>query len=280
MRHLSALCFAVIMLLTACQSEEQKAQQIIAKAQQSYQTGQYNQAKIEIDSMRRHFPNEFDAIREGLQLMRKIELKENQRTLQFADSILAIRRVQADSLFQYFTFNKEAGIEDMGHFTPKRLTVERNVERNYIRAQVNEYGDLTLSSVYYGPRQINHTGLKMEIGDGSNAQTLAVAYDGGRNYRFKDNDHYSEIVTYDAKAQNGLVDFITHYNKERIKVRYTGGSSYIIYLDDVSKQAIQDASALSFVLSEITRLQQEQKIASEKISFLETKIAKKERAIK
>ncbi len=264
-------------MLASCGNEEKAAKELLSKAQASYAQGRLNQAKMQIDSIRMNYKGEVETIKEGIQLMRKVNIQENKRTLAYADSLLVIKRAEVDSLVQYFTFNKEEGVEDMGHFLHKRLTIEGNVERCYIRPQVNEYGELSLVSVYYGPKEIKHTGLKMSIGDGSEAETLVVPFDGGRNYRFSDNGNYSEIVTYNQNAMNNIADFVLQYKDQRIKVNYSGGNPYIIYLDDVTKNAITDSYALAIALSDVTRLQQEAKIAGEKINFLERKVAENEK---
>ena len=272
MKRISLIILSVL-ILASCGNDEKKAKELLGKAQTSYEQGKLNQAKLQIDSIRVDYKGEVETIKEGVQLMRKINIQENKRTLAYADSLLVIKRAEVDSLLQYFSFNKEEGIEDMGHYLHKRLTIERNIERCYIRPQVNEYGDLSLASVYYGPREIKHTGLKMAIGDGSTAETMVVPFDGGRNYRFNENGNFSEIVTYNQEALNNIADFVLQYKDQRIKVYYTGGSSYIIYLDDVTKNAIADSYALAIALSDVTRLQQEAKIAGEKINFLERKVA-------
>lgn len=269
------LYLVLAVLLTACSNNTEKASLLLEEARALYEEGSLNKAKIQLDSIRSAYPKEFKVIKQGIQLMREIELKENERTLAYTDSLLIVRQQEAAELEKNFVYVRDSAYEEIGNYILKGMTVEKNVERCYIRTGVNEYGEMYIASVYYGKGNINHTGLKAEIKDGSNAETLSIPYDGGRNYRFSDNGMQSEIVTYKKEAENGLIAFINHYKNERIKVIYTGGKNYVIYLDDFSKKAITETFELATVLSDITRLRQENKIAAGKVEFLKKRIAEK-----
>lgn len=269
--------FSIALLLIGCNQNKEKASLLIEEARELYEMGSLNQAKLRIDSMRTTFPKEFDLINEGRQLMRRIELKENERNYAFADSLLTERQTQAEILKKDFVLVKDEQYEELGTYILKGLTVERNIERCYIRTGVNEYGDIYIASVYFGKGNIKHTGIRVEIKDGSNAETIAIPYDGGTNYRFSDGGNQTEIVTYKKENENGVINFINHYKDQRIKVTYTGGKPYIIYLDDLSKKSIAKSYDLAVVLTDITRLNQEKKVAAGKIEFLKKKIEEKEK---
>lgn len=269
------LFFSTAFLLTACSNNTEKATLLLEEARDLYASGALNQAKMRIDSMRSTYPKEFPLINEGRQLMRQIELKENERNLAYADSLLTVKKAEAEILQKDFVFEKDEQYEELGTYMLKGMTVERNVERNYIRAGVNEYGEMFISSVYFGKGNINHTGIRVEIKDGTNAETISVPYDGGRNYRFSDGGNKTEIVTYKKDKENGVINFIDYYKDQRIKVTYTGGKPYVIYLDDFSKKAIIKTNQLAMVLSDITRLGQEKKVAEGKIEYLKKRIQEK-----
>lgn len=269
------LLLATIILAAACTNNEEKAGSLLNEARGLYEIGALNSAKVQIDSLRATYPKEFKVVKQGIQLMREIEVKEHERTLAYTDSLLLVKTEEATMLEKEFVYLRDTIYEEIGNYTMKGMSVERNIERSYIRTGVNEYGEIYIASVYFGGGSINHTGVRFEIKDGSNAETLAIPYDGGRNFRFSDGGNKSEIVTYKAAAENGVIAFINHYNEERIKVTYTGGKPYIIYLDDFSKKAILKTFELATVLTDITRLKQENKIAAGKIEFLKKRIADK-----
>lgn len=95
-----------------------------------------------------------------------------------------------------FAFEKDSVYEEIGNYIWKQQTIERNVQRCYVRCGVNEEGEMYLASVYYGGRPIEHTGIKLSLKDGQFAETASIPYDGGLNYRFKDMGSTTEVVTY------------------------------------------------------------------------------------
>ena len=95
------------------------------------------------------------------------------------------------------------------------------------------------------------TGIKLSLKDGQFAETASIPYDGGLNYRFKDMGSTTEVVTYKGEHCVDAVKFIYDNEKERIKVEYTGGKPYIIYMADADKKAIVNTFNLATVLSDI-----------------------------
>ena len=264
-----------VFLLQGCSNKE-NASLLLEDAQSLFEKGSLNDAKLRIDSLQSTYPKEFNLIKQGRQLLRRIELKENERNYAYADSMLTVKQQQAQDMSKEFNFVKDEKYEELGNYIYKGLLVENNVQRSYIRTGVDEYGRIYIASVYYGNANINHTGMKAEIPDGSNVQTLEVPFDGGRNYRFSDGGAKSEIVTYNEEKENGIIGFIAANAGQRIKITYTGGKTYILYLDDFTKKAIVKTSEMAAVLKDIIRLQQEKKVSEGKITYLQNRISVKE----
>ena len=218
----------------------------------------------------------YEEVRAAMQLMRKIELAEARRTFAYADSMLAVKQVEVEELKKGFLFEKDTAYQSVGMFIPKTQQIERNVERSYLRSQVDEKGKMQLASVYFGASPIAHEALRVELPDGSFAETLPVPYDGGNNYRFRDNGNYSEIVTYRNGNDNGVVKFIYNFPKERIKATYLGRKKYVMYIDKQAKDALVATYNLAAVLSEIDRLQKEKVSAERTIASLQRRIENRE----
>ena len=264
--------FSAVLLLSSCNNDKQKAQQIFNDATGYYDSGQLNTAKIYIDSLKSTYPKEFDLIKQSIKLMWKIELKENQQTYNYTDSLLRIQTHIADSLKDSFDFVKSE-YEDKGTFVYKGMGVEKNVERSYLRSGVYENGDIYLSSVYFGKGNINHTGVKLDIPDsGQSVSTSEIPYDGGTNYRFNDGGNSSEIVTYKRGKDNGAIAFIADNIDKKIKVTYTGGKNYVTYIDKTAQKSIAKSFELAMILFDIHRLRQENDIAEGKINYLQRKL--------
>jgi hypothetical protein len=257
---------------TGCNRREEEAKARLDYAKSLYEQQEFAAAKSEIDSIRALYPTEVKTLKEALVLMRRVEMKEAERNIAFCDSLLPIRQEEAKAASKGFVFEKDSAYEEIGNYIWKQQTVERNVERSYIRCGVNEKGEIYLTSVYFGSRPISHTGIKLSVGNSLFAETASVPYDGGINYRFTDNGNMSEIVIY--KGENGIdaVKFVCANAKERIKADYIGGKTYAIYLADADKQAIVTTYELAVILSDIEKLTAERGKSLERKAYLEGKL--------
>ena len=111
--------------------------------------------------------------------------------------------------------------------------------------------------------------------DGLFAETPAIPYDGGLNYHFKDLGNTTEVVTYQGEKCEDAVKFIFANKEKRIKVEYTGGKPYILYIADADKKAIASTYELAVVLSDIEKLTKEKEKATKKLAYLEKKLSGK-----
>lgn len=269
----SAICIALAAItLAACNQTEKEAQARLNNARSMYERNEFFAAKSEIDSLRALYPKEYKVLKEGLVLMRQVELKEAERTIAFCDSLLPIKIEEAEALKKGFNFEKDSVYEEIGNYIWKQQTIERNVQRCYIRSGVNEKGEIYLASVFYGGAPINHTGLKVSTPDGQFAETASIAYDGGVNYRFKDLGKTTEVVTYKGEKGLDAAKFISTNVKERIKAEYTGGKPYTIYIADGDKKAIAATFDLATVLSDLENLIKEKDKSTNRIAYLKNKL--------
>nr|WP_129734977.1 hypothetical protein [Parabacteroides goldsteinii] len=269
----SAICIAFAAItLAACNQTEKEAQARLENARSMYERNEFFAAKSEIDSLRALYPKEYKVLKEGLALMRQVELKEAERTIAFCDSLLPIKIEEAETLKKGFAFEKDSVYEEIGNYIWKQQTIERNVQRCYIRSGVNEKGEIYLASVFYGGAPINHTGLKVSTPDGQFAETASIAYDGGVNYRFKDLGKTTEVVTYKGEKGLDAAKFIATNVKERIKAEYTGGKPYTIYIADGDKKAIAATYDLAIVLSDLENLIKEKDKSTNRIAYLKNKL--------
>lgn len=258
--------------LAACNNAEREARARLEGARGMYERSEYFAAKSEIDTIRALYPKEFKVLKEGLSLMRLIELKEAERTISYCDSLIPIKEEEAEVLKKGFVFEKDSAYEEIGNYVWKQQTVERNVQRCYIRSGVNEKGEMYLASVFYGATPIKHTGIKVSTGDGQFAETAAIAYDGGVNYRFEDLGKTTEVVTYKGEKGIDAMKFVSANVKERIRVDYTGGKPYVIYIAEGDKRAIAATFSLATVLSDLETLRKEKDKSTRRIAYLKNKL--------
>lgn len=261
--------------LSGCNNTEKEAQARFDKAKAMYENSEFWGAKNEIDSIRIFYPKEFKVLKEALSLMRLVEMKEAERNIAFCDSLLPVRLNEFEELKKGFTFEKDSVYDIIGNFVWKQQTIERNIQRCYIRAGVNEKGEMYLASVYFGGKPIEHTGIKVSTKDGLFAETPAIPYDGGTNYRFKDMGNTTEVVTYKGDNAENTVKFIYANPKVPVKVEYTGGKPYTMTIADGDKKAIAATFDLATVLSDIDKIGKEKDKANKKIAYLQGKLEEK-----
>lgn len=264
------------LVLTGCNNNEKAAQARLDNARSMYERSEFFAAKSEIDSIRILYPKEFDIIRKGLTLMRQVEQKEAERNLAFCDSLLPIKLQELDVLKKNFNLEKDSAYNEIGNYVSKQQTIEKNIQRCYIRSGVNEKGEMYLASVFYGGKPINHTSIKLTTKDNLFAETPAIPHDGGLNYHFKDMGSTTEVVTYIGEKCKDVVELIYNNPKERIRVEYTGGKPYVLYIADADKKAIAATYELAVVLSDIEKLTREKEKSIKKLAYLEKKLTEKE----
>ena len=87
-----AICITLIaVILTGCNGDEKAAQARLDKARAMYENNEFFGAKNEIDSIRALYPKEVKVLKQGLTLMRQVEVKEAERNIAFCDSLLPIK---------------------------------------------------------------------------------------------------------------------------------------------------------------------------------------------
>ena len=258
--------------LTAC-GKTREAREQLTLAQSFYENKQFSAAKNAIDTLRLSYPREVEVLKEALVLMRLVERGESERNIAFCDSLMPIRMQEVEKLKKGFVYEKDSTYEEIGNYVWKQLTVERNIERSYIRCGVDEKGEIYLASIYFGRRPLNHTALRIGAPDGSYAETAAIPYDGGMNYRFKDEGSTTEVVTYKGENCLAAVRFLYAVaDKVRIKAEYIGGTAFSLYLSENDKKIIRATYDLAVVLSDIEAMRRIKDKSEKKIAYIDSKI--------
>ena len=267
---------SAVLLLFACNKKKMDARTYLENARSFYTNADYESAQKMLDSLKILYPKDFEVLKEGLQLSRLVEFKQQTRNLIICDSLLQIRRIERDSLKSDFIFEKNPEYNDIGEYYQKSQKLENNLQRSYIRSGVNELGVMELASVYYGDKPIHHAGLKVSNPQDEYTQTTEIPYDGGMNYTFTNLKKTTEVVTYMNGKDNGVILFIYNNIKVPLKAEYTGGKKYNIPISQSDKEALVKTYDFSVVLSDIDKLNKEKEKISKRIEYLQGKIAGQE----
>ena len=274
-RNILKSCYGIIIFLfifAGC-GKDNDAQKRLDEAKEMYNNELFASAKIVLDSISILYPREIEIRKEALTLMRLVELGECTRNIAYCDSVIPILTGALDNLKKGFVFEKDTDYDEIGKYIWSTMTVERNVERSYIRCGVNEEGEIYFASVYFGGRPIEHTGLKLSTKDGTFGESPVISHDGASNYRFSDMGNTTEVVTFRGSNCKSITDFIMIIDvKERIKAEYTGGKSYSLNLSENDIKAMKATCELAEVLKEINTLQKNRSMSEKKIMIINEKL--------
>lgn len=258
-----------LFLLAACDDGgEKKAQLRLQAAQEALQAGDYNGAKLQIDSIKVLYPKAFKARKEGIGLMQQIELKEQQQSLLFLDSMLQEKQKDFEAIKDKYVLEKDTAYQEIGNYFYPTQTVEKNINRTYLRAQVSERGQMSLTSIYCGPSNIHHTAVKVSIKDGSFAQTPASK----DIYETSDLGVKIEKADYKLGSDGDVIGFIALNKDNNIKVEFIGDRTYATVMSPADRRAVAEVYALAQILASIEQINKEIKEAKLKIDFVTRKI--------
>ncbi len=261
------------LILTSCgENIEQKATERLNSAQQAFVSGDYNEAKLQIDSIKILYPKAFEARKEGIKLMQQVELKEQRESLVYLDSMLSVKTEEFDSMKSKFVLEKNAEYQKVGNYFWPTQTVENSLHRSFLRFQVNEQGIMSMTSIYCGPSFIHHLAVKVTAPDGTFAETPASR----DSYETTDLNEKIEKADYKMGEDGNVMGFLYLNRDKKIKVEYLGGKKYNFQMTGADLTALTNLYELSQVLSAITQIKKEQEEANLKIQFIEKKIAEKE----
>ena len=209
------LIIAVVAVMASCaESVEQQAEKHLNNAKEAFSIGNYNVAKQEIDSIKILFPKAFETRRQGIKLMQQVEEAEQLRVIEYEDSMIAIATDAFEKIKANYVFEKDQNYQDIGLYTIKSQAPNRNIDRTYIRAQVDELGRMTLISSYRGSSYIHHDWLKLSVGD--NYVDTPVSDD---RHEFTDLGIYYERLSFINGNDGGAAAFISA-NKDN-NITYT-----------------------------------------------------------
>ena len=265
------LC-ATLVLASCGNDAEKKANERLTTARTAFEQGDYNEAKLQIDSIKILYPKAFDARREGISLMQQIELKEQQQSLVYLDSILQTKQKEFESIKNKYVLEKDAEYQQTGNYSWPTQTVEKNLHRSFLRFQVNEQGVMSMTSIYCGGSNLHHFAVKVIAPDGSFAETPASK----DSYETTDLGEKIEKADYKMGADGNVMGFLYLNRDKNIKVEYIGDRKYTTTMTSADRQALAGIYELSQLLSSIEQIKKEQEEANLKIQFVTKKIEQKQ----
>lgn len=259
-------------LLTACGSDDKKAGELFQRAELSFADGDYSLAKLQIDSIRTLYPKAFDVRKAAVRLMQQVDLKEQQKTLVYLDSVMTVKQAELDAVKERFVLEKDTAYQEVGNYFYPTQVVEKNIGRSFLRGQVNELGEMSLTSIYCAGGNIHHTAVKVTAGD-LFAETPASP----DSYETTDLGKVIEKADYKLGNDGGVIAFlVANRDKKNICLEFIGDRNYKTVMQPNDVKAIAELSELARILTGIEEIKKEQKEANLKIQFVTRKIEEAE----
>ena len=258
--------------LFSCENVEKKAGEKLQTAREAFERGDFSEAKMQIDSIKILYPKAFETRREGISLMQQVELKEQEKTLVYLDSLLQKKQSELDAIKGKFTLEKDAEYQKIGNYLHPSQVIEKNLHPSYLRFQVNETGQMSMTSNYCRPSNIHHISVKDIAPDGSFAETPASK----DSYETTDLGEKIEKADYKIGEDGNVIGFLYLNKDKNIKVNYQGERPYSTTMTPADRQAVASIYELAQLLSSITEIKKEMEEANLKIEFVKRKMQERE----
>ena len=268
MKKIGFSALLALVTLAGCGDGGEKEAQIrLQKADAALQQENFSEAKLQIDSIKVLYPKAFEARKQGIKLMQQVDLKEQGKTLVYLDSMMQVKQAQLDSIKANFVLEKDTAYQEIGNWFYPTQVVEKNVGRSFLRAQVNELGEMSLTSIYCAGGQLNHTSVKVSVGD-----TFAETPMTNDSYATTDLGRTIEKADYKVGEDGGVVGFIVANQDKNIQLTFVGDKTYRTAMQKNDRKAIVELVELARILSGMEEIRKQQKEANLKIQFVTRKI--------
>ena len=268
MKRYGLLVLLALTVLSGCgDGGEKEAQKRLQKAEIALQQDNFSEAKLQIDSIKVLYPKAFEARKQGIRLMQQVDLKEQQKTLVYLDSMMQVKQLQFDSIKGNFVLEKDTAYQEVGNWFYPTQIVEKNIGRSFLRAQVNELGEMSLTSIYCAGGKLNHTSVKVSVGD-----TFAETPMAKDSYVTTDLGRTIEKADYKVGEDGGVAGFIVANQDKNIQLQFVGDKTYRTTLQKNDRKAIVELMELSRILSGMEEIRKQQKEANLKIQFVTRKM--------
>lgn len=268
MKKIGLSALLALAVLSGCGDGGEKAAQLcLQKAREALQQENFNEAKLQIESIKVLYPKAFEARKQGIRLMQQIDLREQRKTLAYLDSMMQVKQAQFDSIRERFVLEKDTAYQEVGNWFYPTQVVEKNLGRSFLRGQVSESGQMSLTSIYCAGGSLHHTAVRVSVDD-----MFAETPTSKDSYETTDLGRSIEKADYKLGEDGGVADFIVAHRDKNIRLRFIGDKTYNAVMQKTDRQAIVELTGLARILSAMEQIRKEQKEANLKIQFVTRKM--------
>lgn len=262
-----SLCFVAV----ACADKEhQVAKRLYDSAVADFAEGNYNVAKLRLDSIHNQHRAGIEMRRMADTLRWKIELQENKRNIAYYDSVIEVSQPEIDNMRKNFVSTGDSAILGYDVFVHKSQGRHYLPHTNLL-SEVRDNGDLYMISVFMG-RELDHTSYEVSS-EGVFKKSGEVPLSSAANNRFDDLGIRWEYVNYKPSLQNGTAEFVADYADKKVMVTLKSEKSvYKFYLDKRDKNAIKESVEFSSMIKSLRNIQKDKRIAEDNVLWIQGKL--------
>ena len=81
--------------------------------------------------------------------MQQVELKEQENSLVYLDSMLREKQKELDDIKDNFIFEKDVEYQKIGNYLHPSQVIEKNLHRSFLRFLVDENGRMSMTSIMW-----------------------------------------------------------------------------------------------------------------------------------
>lgn len=200
-------------------SENPDARNLLAMAENDFNSGNYASSIALLDSLQKTFPAETALQREALAMRPKVIEAEATKALAAVDSTYNADIETLKSLKTQLKWIKTPGMIE-GYWIAPEVYRSDFMNTTGIEARVSEIGEFYIVSSVNPAGNLKHQSIGLKTSAG-NARTQNVAYDGESNYRIGG----AEVITF-SPAQSDTIGMVAI---NAVEANQAAGASVIFY---------------------------------------------------
>ena len=174
---------------------------------------------------------------------------------------------QLDTIKGNFVLEKDTAYQEVGNYFYPTQTVEKNIGRSFLRGQVNEQGEMSITSIYCAGGKLHHAAVKVSVGD-----TFAETPASKDSYETTDLGRAIEKADYKMGDDGGVIGFIVANKDKNIQLQFIGDKTYRTVMHPNDRKAIAELTGLARILSGMEQIRKDKKEAMLKIEFVTRKM--------
>ena len=263
MKQLISLILGLLCLVSCTDSIEEKANTHYVLAEQAFRKGAYDVAREQIDSIRLNYPKAFDTRRKAVKLRLEIDLAEGQQSVEESDRIIQQKTELVERMKGKMVLEPVKGT--VGNYVSPAQTLDK-IAHDMLRAQVDEHGLLTLTSIYCGT--LGHKAVKVES-EGQSLQTPASS----ATFYSESNGVKLEEAVFSNDHEVGVSAFISQHVVKKVLFTFIGKSkNETITMTPTDIKAISDIYDLYLQMKILNDARVRYADACEQIKFIHIKL--------